>query len=44
VATPTPTGDDAAHHPANDAAAHRPWYDNLWDGLDHADAAAAPRR
>ncbi|MEE4544297.1 septum formation initiator family protein [Streptomyces sp. V4-01] len=28
----------------SEAAAHRPWYDNLWDGLDRADAAAAPRR
>jgi cell division protein FtsB len=28
----------------SEAAAHRPWYDNLWDGVDRADAAAAPRR
>lgn len=26
------------------AAAHRPWYANLWDGMDHADAAAPPQR
>ncbi|WP_327290818.1 FtsB family cell division protein [Streptomyces sp. NBC_01198] len=26
------------------AAAHRPWYANLWDGVDHADAAAPPRQ
>jgi cell division protein FtsB len=47
IANPTPTGDAAAeHHATNDAAAHRPWYDNLWDSVDqtdaggHADAAA----
>lgn len=44
VAAPAPTGDAAAEHRAtSEAAAHRPWYDNLWDNLDHADAAAAPR-
>ncbi|NUS14416.1 MAG: septum formation initiator family protein [Streptomyces sp.] len=55
VASPTPTGDTAGagHKSAGSpgdaggqaaAAAHRPWYANLWDGLDHADAAATPRR
>ncbi|WUD74959.1 septum formation initiator family protein [Streptomyces sp. NBC_00510] len=24
----------------SDSAARRPWYANLWDGVDHADAAA----
>ncbi|MEW1863944.1 septum formation initiator family protein [Streptomyces sp. NBC_00669] len=37
--------DPAAERRATDeAAAHRPWYDNMWDGVDQADAAAAPRR
>ena len=40
VASPTPTGDAAAHHATNDAAAHRPWYDNLWDSVDQTDAGA----
>jgi cell division protein FtsB len=53
MVTPAPTGDAAARHQAGGspgdadaraAAAHRPWYDNLWDGVDHADAAAAPKR
>lgn len=55
VARPAPTagGSGAAHKSAGspggsgsqaDAAAHRPWYANLWDGVDHADAAAPPRR
>ncbi|WP_335971078.1 FtsB family cell division protein [Streptomyces sp. CA2R106] len=36
--------DPAAERRATDeAAAHRPWYDNMWDGVDQADAAAAPR-
>ncbi|MFC4033792.1 septum formation initiator family protein [Streptomyces polygonati] len=42
---PVPTADPAARHGSTDqAAAHRPWYDNLWDGVDRADAApeAAP--
>jgi cell division protein FtsB len=43
VVPTAPTGDAAAHPATNEAAAHRPWYDNLWDSLDHADAAAAPR-
>jgi cell division protein FtsB len=44
VAAPPPTAaDPSAQHRAtdDDAAAHRPWYDNLWDGVDQADAAAA---
>ncbi|MFI0719052.1 septum formation initiator family protein [Streptomyces sp. NPDC021224] len=36
--TPGDAGGQAA------AAAHRPWYANLWDGVDHADAAAQPGR
>ncbi|MDJ0341316.1 septum formation initiator family protein [Streptomyces sp. H10-C2] len=48
VASPTPdsgTGSTAAGRRSSDeAAAHRPWYDNFWDSVDHADAAAAPRR
>jgi len=41
---PSPAGDPAAEHSAaGEAAAHRPWYDNLWGGVDRADAAAAPR-
>lgn len=51
VATPIATGaagaaadTAAAHRATSEAAAHRPWYDNMWDGLDHADAAAAPPR
>ncbi|WP_329132635.1 septum formation initiator family protein [Streptomyces sp. NBC_01476] len=47
VAAPAPstTADPAARRRATDqAAAHRPWYDNLWDGVDQADAAAAPTR
>jgi cell division protein FtsB len=46
VPAPAPSGtaDQAGgRHPVNDAAAHRPWYDNLFDGVDQADAdAAAP--
>lgn len=41
---PAATDDAADHHPANAAAALRPWYDNLWDNVDQADAAAVPRR
>ena len=41
---PAPAGDPAAEHRAtSEAAAHRPWYDNLWNGVDRADAAAASR-
>jgi len=46
IAGPPPSGDSdtAAERRATDeAAAHRPWYDNLWDGVDQADAAAASR-
>lgn len=39
-----PGGDAAARHAtADQAAAHRPWYDNLWDGVDRADASGAQR-
>jgi cell division protein FtsB len=47
VAGPTPTA-SGGHGPSGSpgdggsqaaAAAHRPWYANLWDGVDHADAA-----
>ncbi|WP_037910393.1 FtsB family cell division protein [Actinacidiphila yeochonensis] len=35
--------DPAAENGAADkAAANRPWYANLWDGVDHADTAAEP--
>jgi cell division protein FtsB len=48
VAAPAPTasgGHKSAGNPGDAggqaaAAAHRPWYANLWDGTDHADAAA----
>lgn len=54
VASPAPTGATSGtrHKSAGSpgdaggqaaAAAHRPWYANLWDGVDHADAAAPPR-
>jgi cell division protein FtsB len=37
--------DPAAERRAtSEAAAHRPWYDNLWDGVDQADTAAAAHR
>lgn len=36
--TPGDAGGQAA------AATRRPWYANLWDGVDHADAAADPGR
>ncbi|MBM9504982.1 FtsB family cell division protein [Actinacidiphila acididurans] len=43
AAGPSPTPDPAADHgKGNQAAAVRPWYDNLWDSVDHADAAGAP--
>ncbi|WNI15829.1 FtsB family cell division protein [Actinacidiphila sp. ITFR-21] len=42
---PTAAAGPAARHGASDeAAARRPWYDNLWDGVDQADEAAAPSR
>ncbi|WP_333768443.1 FtsB family cell division protein [Streptomyces sp. IBSBF 2435] len=55
VASPAPTGGSSGtrHKSAGSpgdgggqaaAAAHRPWYTNLWDGVDHADAAALPRQ
>ncbi|MFD3455324.1 septum formation initiator family protein [Streptomyces sp. NPDC058691] len=39
-------GDDAAgpRRGESDNAARRPWYANLWDGVDHADAAARAHR
>jgi cell division protein FtsB len=41
----TATADPAARHRATDqAAAHRAWYDNLWDGVDQADVVAASSR
>jgi len=41
---PPATADSAAGHPStSEAAAHRPWYDNLWNGVDRADAAATSR-
>lgn len=33
------TADDSAYRAAYETAVHRPWYDNLWDGVDHADAS-----
>jgi cell division protein FtsB len=46
VPAPAPTGDAAAEHSAvgSEAAARRPWYDNLWDGVDRADAGDRIRR
>ncbi len=45
VASPPRSGADksAERSAVNEAAAHRPWYDNLWDGVDQADAAASRR-
>jgi cell division protein FtsB len=38
--TPSGTGDAAASHgKGNEAAARRPWYTNLWNSVDRADAA-----
>jgi cell division protein FtsB len=34
------TTDGLAYRAAYDTAVHRPWYRNLWDGVDHADAAS----
>ncbi|MCZ4095797.1 septum formation initiator family protein [Streptomyces sp. SID13666] len=48
VVSPTPSGapdsDPAGRRSSDEAAAHRPWYDNFWDSVDHADAAGTPRR
>jgi cell division protein FtsB len=44
VAGPVPTPSATAQGTADDTAAHRPWYDNLWDGVDQADAAAMASR
>jgi cell division protein FtsB len=52
MAVPAPTGETGRHGAAGNsgdadaraAAAHRPWYANLWDGVDHADATAPPKR
>jgi cell division protein FtsB len=41
VAGAVPTTTATGQGTAADAAAHRPWYDNLWDGVDQADAAKA---
>jgi cell division protein FtsB len=44
---PLPTaspGAGARDQTADRTAAHRPWYDNLWDGVDQADAAAMASR
>jgi cell division protein FtsB len=43
--TTAATGSDAAaeRRAAEQAVARRPWYTNMWDDVDHADAAAAPR-
>jgi len=42
VANPPRSGADrsADRSAVNEAAAHRPWYDNLWDGVDRVDAAS----
>lgn len=37
---PATADDSADRHDANDTAARRAWYANLWDGVDHADAQA----
>ncbi|WP_225845267.1 septum formation initiator family protein [Streptomyces sp. HPF1205] len=39
---PAPSSDTATPGKGDQAAAGRPWYDNLWDGVDRADAAGAP--
>ncbi|WP_405582393.1 septum formation initiator family protein [Streptomyces sp. NBC_01190] len=45
TATPGSAADPAtADRAAGEAAANRPWYDNLWDGVDQADAAATTSR
>jgi cell division protein FtsB len=41
VAGPVTTSSANGQGTAADTAAHRPWYDNLWDGVDQADAVAA---
>lgn len=42
--TDTSASGSAARRSSDEAAAHRPWYDNFWDSVDHADAAAASSR
>ncbi|MCZ4122901.1 FtsB family cell division protein [Streptomyces sp. H39-S7] len=47
VVDPAPSaadGDSDGRRSSDEAAAHRPWYDNFWDSVDHADAAGAPQR
>ncbi len=45
IAGAPPAADDAGGgDSAKDAAGRRPWYDNLWDGVDRADATASPGR
>jgi cell division protein FtsB len=39
--SPQDGGSADARSSADEAAADRPWYHNLWDGLDNADAADA---
>ncbi|MEU5424399.1 septum formation initiator family protein [Streptomyces olivoreticuli] len=34
-------GSGAARRPKDQGAADRPWYSNLWDGVDQADASGA---
>jgi cell division protein FtsB len=34
---------DSAYRTASEAAARRPWYANLWDGVDRADADVGTR-
>nr|WP_202451765.1 septum formation initiator family protein [Streptomyces sp. SID4948] len=44
VAGPVPTaaaGPGVRGGATDQAAAHRPWYDNLWDGVDQSDAVSA---
>jgi hypothetical protein len=41
VVTPGATAQNSAdRHDASEAAGRRPWYANLWDGVDHADGSA----
>lgn len=47
VVDPAPSAADGGsdvRRSSDEAAAHRPWYDNFWDSVDHADAAGSPRR
>jgi cell division protein FtsB len=44
VVTPGATAQNSAdRHDASEAAGRRPWYTNLWDGVDHADGSAPAR-